>query len=154
LFQPFGKKRKRIAIILAFGLSSFFVPLIKTVPPVMARTQWSTFMVVYQLSQGNLPHSVTDLLITPIEVAAIYLMLAVLLVGVLRSCWLASLCIALNPLWWFGDSDDSNQLFYGSPSFLDFSWLQRRVDVSQLFITLAAVSLVVLFVSLNSTLDE
>jgi hypothetical protein len=68
--------------------------------------------------------------------------------------WLASLCIALNPLWWFGDSDDFNQLFYGSPSFLDFSWLQRRVDVSQLFITLAAVSLVVLFVSLNSTLDE
>jgi hypothetical protein len=123
----------------------------------MGRTRWSPFSIVWQISQGKLQHSITDLFIAPIEIAVIYLLLIIFLAGVLRrwrQSWLLGLSFALNPVWWSGESDDFEELFYGKPSFLDFSRYQKTVDVSPLYGVLALVSLVLLFVCLHGPLDE
>ena len=74
--SPLGRMRALAFAIAAFGLCTFFVPLARTDPSVLGRTEWSGLNLMAQVVAKNLPFSPVAF-----DVAAAYLlMLTALLV--------------------------------------------------------------------------
>jgi hypothetical protein len=165
--KPLGRKRRGIAILfLALGLCSFFEPLIKVDPAVMNRTRWSPFTIARELYQGNLAHSVSDVLFAPLEVGGIYLLFLAALIAVLSSrsqkfvltigAIGAALCLEVFD---FGDID-FERLFYGFvglhrgvPETIE-DVMRRSVDIRGLEYVLLLVCGVLVFLCLHENMDD
>jgi hypothetical protein len=76
-------------LIIAFGILTFFVPLITVDPPVAGATHWSAFDIVLQMYKGSLPSPICErcgeplvrsLIALPFEITLIYLLMAAALI--------------------------------------------------------------------------
>ena len=165
--KPLGRKRRRIAILfLALGLCSFFEPLIKVDPAVMNRTRWSPFTIVRELYQGNLAHSISDVLFAPLEVGVIYLLFLVALIAVLSSpsqkfvltiaTIAAALCLEVSDS---GDFDFEYLLYgfvglhRGAPKTIE-EVIRRSADIRELGYVLLLVCGVLVFICLHENMDD
>jgi hypothetical protein len=79
--KSLGKRRKRFALLLiAAGLCSFFVPLVRINPSVLGRSQWSALNIASEIHKHNLPVAGGDIDINLIFLALVYALMAAALV--------------------------------------------------------------------------
>lgn len=61
MLLPLGPKRRSLAVIVVIaGILTFFVPLVRTHPPVLQTADWSSFDIVRQVYLGNLPQPICE----------------------------------------------------------------------------------------------
>jgi hypothetical protein len=81
--------RSSALLVIVVGLLTFFVPLVTVDRPVVGRTHWSAFNIVWEMYQGNLHADncercgeppVRALLALPVSITAIYMLMIVALV--------------------------------------------------------------------------
>jgi hypothetical protein len=76
---PLGKMQSiPTFLMLAFGLSTFFMPLATTDPPILAKTEWSALDLLSQIYSGKLPFSAVAF-----DIASTYLLMLLALAALL-----------------------------------------------------------------------
>lgn len=161
--ESLGRRRQMFAtVVLLLGLLSFFLPLIKTAPPVMGRTLWSPWDITVEMCGGQLPPTTSGglgarLFSIPIMISTIYVLqiVALLAVALRRSSAILKSMAAIGVFtswFWRGDRVLFEELFYGNFSYRDFS-LVRRVSFGQHTLILLGMMGILWFIATNDDLD-
>jgi hypothetical protein len=160
---PFGPKRRTLTLgVLLVGVLTFFVPLVTTDPPVLGRSQWSVFDMVWHICQRELPPSrywSLKLIYLPLDCFFIYLLFlsAILLLRFpnlhKQLARISVLGIFLLAEMWQWDKDSFEVTFYGHVSYQNLSSI-RHVGFGQLTLVLIAIWGTVLFIATNENLDK
>lgn len=155
----FGLTRKLLSLLLvATGLASFFLPLVKTNPEVMNQIEWSPYEMATYAYQARLVRSLNDAYAFPVEIATVYLLLllALYVIALSRSQrWLVHISVLGLGLMICGltrAADSFELLFYQNypPAELTPG---KHVHFLNLMLILVTVLTCVLFVTVSESLD-
>ena len=152
--KPFGRTRKHIAIVIvAIGLSTFFVPLFSASPSFAGRTHWSAWNLASQVCASRPP--VADIVFNNVLLGIVltYPLMLCALVAVLAGSQKAVVAIAV-----IGSISGYEPFYWGHVNFAriflrsaGIQWHSIRYEPG--IVVLAAVMPALLYVSLSKTLD-
>lgn len=80
--EPLGRRRKRLCLsVIAFGLCTFFLPMVILHPAVMGRTEWSPWDIAQNIYVRKLPVSGGMFDDGLLQIATIYVLMLFALVA-------------------------------------------------------------------------
>jgi len=86
LVKPFGKTKRQMAfVVLVIGVSTLFGTLVKISPPVMDRSQWTSWQILFEVYRGKLPVPGGSFDLGLIDIAGTYLLIVLSLAALLIS---------------------------------------------------------------------
>ncbi len=78
--QPFHKTRRQLAVVvIAIGLSTFFLPMVILDSPIMNRTEWSAWDIASNVCRHTLPVSSGHFDEGLLEIALLYILMVLAL---------------------------------------------------------------------------
>lgn len=156
-----GTGRRLLAlVVVAFGMGTFFQPLILTNPAVMGRSRWSAWTIARELHAGHLPHSATQGVgYIPPDVALTYVALLLALGAICfvpaprllaAIAFFGGVAVCNTPIFDFNKSSFL-RLFYGTSWSPPGSGVQ--VDFHQLTIAALVVMTALFLIALDAIWD-
>ena len=84
--KPFGKTKRQMAfVVLVIGVSTLFGTLVNVSPPVMDRSQWTSWQILFEVYRCNLPIPGGSFDLGLIDIAGTYLLIVLSLAALLIS---------------------------------------------------------------------